>query len=737
MARRGFGRRWRRRGAALIALVVGVACVSTASAGAETPSVTALPVPAQSARQVTLITGDQVTLLPAPGGVTNYVLSPSERLRMVQSFQADGGDRYVIPADALPYVGQLDLSLFDVTALARAGGDKIPVELSFPAGVAPAAPPGITLTSIDRNSTTGYLTRESASAFGAALRRQVADDVAAGRRAGSGGLPAVIRLAGASAADQGSVQPNYPLHFLEIALTDLDGRSVNGVVSLVNTDSATKISRNVEVRDGVTRIAVPAGHYAAYSTFTDSGTDGTVTAVRTAAVEGFVVGDSPATSVLTVDERTATTPVRVASPKPADEDMLQLSFYREDPNDRGIALEVNAYRVPQYVTPIAKPSDGRLHYVVQWGGAAPKAEDRYRVDLSFAADGIPAQQSWSTRESELATVRDVLHSDPADTMPVAIDNGPVDPVILRHGIGASGFYVPAPGVLTDYLGVNHTTEWVQYEQKGSSFQLMTADPHTYRPRTTTTTDWSRGPLSAGLGQWTGKRSCDACFAGGTVSLVVPVLRDSVPDHSAVPLFYAPRTHYSLYWNDKTVLDADGVHGAVVETPMTPATFREVLDVDRTALPGVAQAGRTHTELTVQYDPSAKNTPLPAQDTCQATDPAQPCQILGALTVDYRLEADLTATSDAPVQALGLHVGHVAYNGVGSHSTITSVTVSVSFDNGVTWKPAQVVGALGSYLALWRNPVAAAGTSPSLKVTARDKAGNAISQAVSNAYTIAK
>jgi hypothetical protein len=64
-------------------------------------------------------------------------VSPSANLRAAQSFQADGGDRYVIPADAAPYLGELDRSLFDVTALAKAGvgkTGKIPLEPSFPGG---------------------------------------------------------------------------------------------------------------------------------------------------------------------------------------------------------------------------------------------------------------------------------------------------------------------------------------------------------------------------------------------------------------------------------------------------------------------------------------------------------------------------------------------------------------------------------------------------------------------------
>jgi hypothetical protein len=171
-------------------------------------------------------------------------------------------------------------------------------------------------------------------------------------------------------------------------------------------------------------------------------------------------------------------------------------------------------------------------------------------------------------------------------------------------------------------------------------------------------------------------------------------------------------------------------------PHAPAVFRGVLDVDQTGGYGLSQGLVTHTEETVRYDPDATGTPLSGDDSCYQDTELTPCQVSGAITADYRLAADLTNTSGARLQSMALHVGHVAYHGVGSRSPITSVTVSVSFDDGRTWRRAAVAGALGTYAAVWPNPAAAAGTSPSLKVTAHDAAGDAFSQTVSAAYTIA-
>ncbi|GAA1021613.1 MULTISPECIES: hypothetical protein [Amycolatopsis] len=712
----------RRRTVVSIALVLGSFAVAAPAAVAE-PFSAAAP----QGREVALPTGDRLTVFPGPNGGTNYAFS-SPPSTTFQSYQTDGGDRYVIPGEAVPFLGRLDKSLFDVTALARMPAGATPVEITFPAGATPAVLPGITLASSAGNTATGYLA--SPAEFTADLHRRLAEDAAAGRPAGSSALPATIRLAGAPREQQ----PRYPMKIVGLRLLDLQGRSVNGIVSLINTDSAAKLLRHVDV-DGVTRIAVPEGHYAASATFSDFDSTGSVIATRTSWVEGFAVGDSPEVRTLTVEEKYATAEVKVAPSKSTTQELLTTNFFREDATGRGFAIGISGSTTKQYVRPVPKPAQGVLHYVVQWAGKAPKPEDRYRVDLSFSSEGIGEDQSFSTKDSELATVRDRMYADPADTMPVAIDSGPVDPVILRHGLGASGFFIHAPGVLTDYLGTTHTRQWVQYEQKGSSYTLMTADPRTYRPGSTTTVDWSRGPLTAGLGQWRRDRLCEACYSGGTVSVAIPELRDSEPDHTAIPLFYAPRLHFSLYRNDQQIFDQDGAYGASVDVPKTPATFRGVLDVDRTAIPGVGQAGKLRTELTLQYDPAAAGAVLPPPHRCQASDPTQPCRILGALTVDYRLDSDLSTTSSSPLQLLELHVGHAAYSGSGSHSPIASATVSISADNGATWQPAQVFGLFGEYVAMWRNPPA--GTSPSLKVTARDLAGNAITQTISNAYTVGK
>jgi hypothetical protein len=696
-----------------------------------------------------LITGDRVTVATSASGATTYAVHPAPGTAGFESFQAGDGDRYIVPAAAVPYLGQLDRSLFDVTALAAAapadsgpdGPARIPVALSYPAGSAPVAPAGVTVTSAGDRTATGYLTPASAPSFAAALRRLIGADVAAGRPAGTTPLPARLSAPSApTAAATTGVHPNYPLHILQLGATDLSGQAVNGEITLTNTDSTAKETDRVDLSGGIARIAVPAGHYAAYATFFDYGDDGQATAARQVALDGFTVPeDATGTTYATVDERTATSKVTVVSPKPAVQDLVDTTVARFDATGKGlITVGVTAFSgLPLYATPVPEPAVGSLHYVVHWGGAAPDPDDHYRVDLAFPAAQIPADESFTGRADQLATVRDAMYSDPQAArlaLPATLLNGPVDPVLLAHSYGSVGYFVPGGQVTTEYLGTADTGGWFQAALTPTAV-LMLADPRTYRGGQHATVDWGRGPVVPGLGQWTTRQLCDACSSGDTVSLALPLFRDSVPDHSGSS-FGSVKAHFALYRDDALVFEQAGYGAVVTGVPHTPAVFRGVLDVDQTGGYGISQGLVTHTEETVRYDPDATGTPLSGDDSCYQDAELTPCQVSGAITVDYRLAADLTNTSGARLQTMGLRVGHVAYHGVGSRSPITSVTVSVSFDGGRTWQRAAVAGALGRYAAVWPNPVAAAGTSPSLKVTARDAAGDAFSQTVSAAYTIA-
>ncbi|MPZ26252.1 MAG: S8 family serine peptidase [Micromonosporaceae bacterium] len=112
--------------------------------------------------EVTLLTGDRVTVTRHPGGQVAVDAAPADRPggAGVEFEWVDAGDAfYVLPSDVRALAGdQLDLALFDVLELVRsgyhaAGTGYLPVIVTFPdaprAAAAPALPAATPLPSID------------------------------------------------------------------------------------------------------------------------------------------------------------------------------------------------------------------------------------------------------------------------------------------------------------------------------------------------------------------------------------------------------------------------------------------------------------------------------------------------------------------------------------------------------------------------------------------------------------
>ena len=129
-------------------------------------------------RPVTLINGDRLLAgTEQGGGMAHELIAGTARgIGPTLATMTLGGRTYVIPADALPYLGRgLDPGLFDIASLLRdQAGGRLPVEVRY-AGRVPSLP-GISITVAHRGIARGYLTAASAKRFGAALARQFAAD---------------------------------------------------------------------------------------------------------------------------------------------------------------------------------------------------------------------------------------------------------------------------------------------------------------------------------------------------------------------------------------------------------------------------------------------------------------------------------------------------------------------------------------------------------------------------------
>ena len=733
------------------AVALGVpAAVQAAATGAPAAS-TALTVTPQSAplADVVLPTGDRITV----GTGANGQLSVDKQPGGSGAFASltVGGDRYVIPSEAAPYAGRsLDLSLFDVTRPAAAAGPSahIPVQLSFAAGVTPTAPAGVTFTSVSGRSATGYLTPESGKAFAQALRDSIKADLAAGKAAGTGPLFGGVTSIAALGATP-PVQPFYPLHVLQLNTLDGTGAPSNAFVLLINTDSYHTFNAVVSSYQGVGKVAVPAGNYAAISVGFISDAQGNNVRMDLFTRDGITVPAAGTVPPVTVDERTATSQVTFTTQKPATAAGGFVELARMDASGDGSGAELlnPDGSGATYVSPDAKPAVGSLKYAVYWVGQSPAtAASAYQYDLGVTADHIDANQSYAPADSSLATLRHTFNLDPAyGTNAPSIGSGFFAP------FGVTVVSTPATGrSATEYVtgGLRWLSKLTFPPVAGTANQASPApiaylqdDGAVYDAGQTAIRTWAYSPEAPSFGQHPAQTrnqyTCQACVGAGNMVVTLGMLGDTHPDTTGVDNGASGTAQ--LYLNGQLVSsDTDRFGYLLQHIPAGPVTVREVFDYDRSAT-GITQSTKIHTDVTVPY--SGQNDPsmtLPSGTDClpaeYANTPNAPCQVLPALTLNYQLDAlSNTNTSHSPIQNLVLHVGHVSYGGVGSQAPIESAQVSVSFDNGTTWQDVPTHGADGIYAAHWANP--AAGSPVELRVTATDCLGGSITQSVTNPYTV--
>jgi hypothetical protein len=714
-----------RRGA--LALVVGLSAgLCGVGAGVAAADPTPL-LPASAGHIVTLITGDQVVV--RDDG--NDTLRARGSTGSFDAYQTGNGRRYLVPVSATPYLShELDPSLFDPAALTAFGSTgRVPLRLSFAPDSTPTPPPGITFTSVDGDTASGYTTPASGSAFAAALRSRIGADVGAGKPAGSTPLVAGlmnISLAGATSA--GVASPDFPLHILQINTAELPGHPADAARTFIaNTANLHTFTASVPLVNGTDKVAVPAGRYTLITEFANFDAAGNL-AVRHTVVSDVTV-PSTGNASTTVNENAATAQVGVTTPTPADAKYMATNYQLQDPAGNTIDVDQLDHTVPTaYVSPTPAATVGKLAYVVEWAGEPAGAGQRYRYDVAFgSANGIPAQEHDTVTENQVATVHDRFSVDPAD-------KNLADGELHTGNVSSVGGWIiggptAMPGDLTDYVASDLGNTWQQQEFTSSGLEFD-GDQQVYLPGHQYTVDWAHGPMAARLGQHTGPQLCVVCQAGGQLTLGFNPIGDSDPTHSGVLELNPALAHFTFYRNGVKIFDQNGVSGAeLANQPTTPGTYRVVYDQSLAGASGISQSTVTHTEVSVPYHPVGDV--LPSPSTCVGQSASTPCVILPALDLNYKLAADQNNTSTAPLQTLDLRVAHVSYDGTGSHAPITSATVQVSYDDGATWQPVPATGYAGNYQANWPNKP---GTSPSIKVTATDADGGSITQTVANAYT---
>lgn len=661
-----------------------------------------------AARTVTLITGDRVTLTPMPDGTPSIsVTARSGGSTAFVTERGSGGDLYVIPADAQPFLGrQLDVSLFDASAPSPDG--RIRVVLS-----GTAVPPGVVMT--DR--THGYVTPESAADFGAALHRGAVDGATRLARSDIAAAPPVA-------------QPQFVMKTLRIDTVGLSGDQVDiGTVVVLNTDDGRKYAtlRPLATVHGEVRISVPVGHYAVSAVFTDFA-GGTFTE-RLAQLADVTVRQDTA---VTLDERAADVPVSVDVPRPSQLTNLGVEYVRQDePGTFRVGAGVLASAVsPVYVQPTRRARSGELTYSVQSHRISPPlAATPYAYDIKLIRDSVPIGEAFRVRSGQLATIKGNYYSDVPSWQVVPSRIAALTSDLVHFGIGTP---TAAPGQRIDYVSADPRVTYFDSVTPAGTSTPMTDGGRSYRPGQVSTVDWMRGPRAPSFAAATPREDgweCPACRAGDHISLQLSALTDSAPGHAMQPDYGPGRewdAQFGIAENGKVLLDWPGIFGIVL--PASGPSGDYALTYDQTTqAPWSTHSQRSHSEWTFHSDRPTRTT-VPSTWTCP--DDPGPCAAVPLLVADYDLPQALDGTVAPGSATMAVTFRHAS----GAPAVpIRSAAVDVSFDDGRTWTSTALVGTGGGrYLARWTNPP---GAHLSVRVSARDAAGATLTQSVLDVATV--
>jgi hypothetical protein len=738
----------------------GEAALAAPSArGSVAPGTGAITPGAGRPRLVTLINGDRLLAGAEPGGGISHKLiaGTAEGVNAALVSTRLGGRIYVIPADAVPYLGRgLNADLFDVGRLLRDQvHGRLPVEVQY-AGRVPSLP-GVTITSARGGIARGYLTAASARAFGAGLARQFTADHARGSYGQDGlfaGHVSISLPGGAQQAARPATVPHFPMQTLTLTGANLAGKPDTGdLVQIFNADNASRFAdpiESVNVFDkGVAKFSVPSGHYWAvgmFAQFTGKGYVGE----RIVVLPQFTVHGS---TTVPVAERAASSRIHMVIPRPSQVDYTLFTLLRSGASGPVVPFGWEGLQSQRiWVSPThRKPAVGALRAVTasQLDSPAGAAGTPYEYGLAYLdTSGLVPTQRHVVHIATLAHVRARYYQAASARVQQFMTVGTKQTARLL-GFSGLGVIFRAPSRINEYLSPGRSLIWSdQYFQQDASLfgSGGQTDPgKSFTPGERVIENWGGFPLHTApnvdlLGMRTPLASpVSASRSGNQIGVfVTPFSDDAFGD---VGSGYAPIPHvklsgqYQIDENGKKITGGGVIpkqgyrigFGTAVPVSAKPSVIRFLLTATRqgSAYP-LSSASRT--VWTWRSAHEAGQTVPPGWECLTRVAITRSCAAEPMMTLRYAV-AGLALDGSAPAgrQVLRVTAGHLQ---LVRSITVIRASVSVSFDNGKTWHPAHVTGRGGKYIATFTAPASA---TVSLRTSGADAAGGSITETITNAY----
>lgn len=710
------------------------------------------------------------------------------------------GDEYVFPTEVLPYLGRtLDPRLFNVSYLARAGLDDArtaTVPVTVRADRQPAVPlPGVRVGRASGGVATGAVVKSQAGGLGRLLASQWKASVAGTSPAPLGELPGVDGItlappAGAPApppapdlTGQGAVTTasgtQRPFRTVTLNPIDRDGRPAVSLAYLHAVDGSGTFVSLLSMTGEPLAVSVPEGLYSVEaSVMTGFPLD---PATRMAlVVKPEVRVDSDETLVL--DGRTATQfQMRLTEPVTESSRQDIVSFSRYDEAGNGIrdlsAFELSTWRLYSapdngqpdlYVTPTGPVRTGTFAFTAfsQIVPGDPQTSTGSRHYLVQAYEGaIPADLDTTVDSADLTTVRSHIGNS-ASSAPGAAPQQHFRNIFLPWTAYQLAWApAVAPGARTDYLYSNlpDTTVWGTAVTIDDGTRIW-GPRRTYEHGEQVDENWNRGPLVPAPAapplllptlQLTGGTGdpveidhtapvpdplavlCGACRQDDHAIVHLRPFADSDPAHFGERPGNEHNTSRIHFYRDGALtLTSDNTQSGFLTTPLAlpmvpePAEYRLEWIQSRLGDPNAV----TTTAWTFRSAGSDALSSLPDNVTC-SPDTTKGCTTLPLLFPSYDLALDTGAgaAAGAPFD-IAFTVGHQQHMPAPEG---LDATVSVSYDDGVTWsEPVAATERDGTLRAPVTHP-ALADTNGfvALRVQARDGAGYAVDQTITRAYRL--
>jgi hypothetical protein len=402
------------------------------------------------------------------------------------------------------------------------------------------------------------------------------------------------------------------------------------------------------------------------------------------------------------------------------------------------------------VVPAPAAAIGRMSYVADLQYVSPPGTPTpYAYNLAFGGNsGVPSNLHFTVADSDLATVNQSYFVDAGfSAQPARAEMFSFLP--WQDLAMSADFPFTAPGHRIDYVTGRSDAEWhASYSRDatdGAGHTVPFADFYAdsarrYDAGQQVQADWGRQPVHPGVDTQTSKSvfqfDCPACREDDTIRIggLQPLNDASNHVSGGVGLtdttVLGPRNttgRLQLFAGD--TLLSDGFSGNEPEIPVPPAStaYRLVLDQNRVA-PWVSTGVHSRTEWGfTSAHPSVSTMPGDWRCGTFFEPPPAACAVLPLLAVGYAAPVGLTGIAPGGPAHLGVTVAPAQGAPV---TTITSVSVDVSFDDGATFTPATVTGSGTRYDAAFTAPTSGFVTT---RLRATDSAGDTVSQTVTRAY----